>query len=282
MEKKQKVLIGIGTVAVLATLAFVYQYIMYVSTDNAQVEAHTVMLAPKVTGFVKTVNIVEGQRVKAGDLLIELDSRDYENSLKQAKGELASVQARLRDAERNFKRLQDLFGKDAISQQQFDQASANFNDIKARFEAVNAQVSQGELNLANTHMMAPSDGFIARKSVNIGQLAAVGIPLAGFVDGGERWVSANFKETEVEDVAVGAAVDVTVDAISHRTFKGKVQALSAATGATFTLLPPDNATGNFTKVVQRVPVRILLEGLTPEDTEKLRAGLSANVKVHKH
>jgi membrane fusion protein (multidrug efflux system) len=108
------------------------------------------------------------------------------------------------------------------------------------------------------------------------------VPLIGFIDGGSRWVTANFKETEIEGVKVGAKADVDVDAISSRKFHGIVESISSATGATFTLLPPDNATGNFTKVVQRVPVRIRLENLSATDIRILRAGLSAGVKVLKH
>ncbi|MBY0414156.1 MAG: HlyD family secretion protein, partial [Bdellovibrionales bacterium] len=101
------------------------------------------------------------------------------------------------------------------------------------------------------------------------------------VDSGERWIIANFKETEVEDIRLDAKVEIDVDAISGKHFEGKVESISSATGATFTLLPPDNATGNFTKVVQRVPVKIKFEGVTGEEIEKLRTGLSANIKVHK-
>ena len=125
------------------------------------------------------------------------------------------------------------------------------------------------------------DGFIAKKSVEIGQLIAPGIPLIGFVGAEERWVIANFKETEIDKIHVGNEAHVDVDAIPQKTFKGKVVSLSAATGATFSLLPPDNATGNFTKVVQRIPVKIALENLSDQDIAELRAGLSAEVKVRK-
>jgi membrane fusion protein (multidrug efflux system) len=147
---------------------------------------------------------------------------------------------------------------------------------------VSAQLNQANLNIENTKIKAPVDGFIARKSVEIGQLATPGVPLIGFVSSTERWVIANFKETDLDDVKVGAKVDIEVDAVGGKSFRGEVESLSAATGATFALLPPDNATGNFTKVVQRVPVRIKITGVTPEDIERLRAGLSAVVKVHKH
>jgi len=106
-----------------------------------------------------------------------------------------------------------------------------------------------------------------------------GQPLLGFVGSGERWVTANFKETQLDNVKPGRKAEVTVDALPGRTFEGEVESLSAGTGSIFTLLPPDNASGNFTKVVQRVPVRIKLPGLTMADILSLQAGLSAVVSV---
>lgn len=282
MDKRKKILSGIGAIAVIAAIYFLYEYIMYVSTDNAQVEAHSVMLAPKVGGFVKTVKVVEGQKVEQGQILAEVDSRDYENTLKQIKGELTSIEARAKDAERNFRRLQDLYAKGAVSQQQFDTSSAGYSEVKAKFEAISAQVAQAELNLENTHIKAPSNGFVAKKSVEVGQLASPGVPLIGFVSSEERWITANFKETDIANIKVGAKVHIEIDALSGRSYEGEVAAISAATGATFTLLPPDNATGNFTKVVQRVPVKIQFAKLSDSDIDLLRAGLSATVKVSKH
>lgn len=281
MTKKRKILLGIGAVVGVLALYFIYEHLMYVTTDDAQVEAHSVMLAPKVQGFIVARNVTEGQRVKKGDVLVELDGRDYENTLTQIKGDLGSVEARKRDAERNFQRLSQLFSSGAVSRQQYDTASAAYSEAKAKFDAITAQVAQAQLNLDNTKLRAPSDGFIAKTSAEVGQLAAAGVPLIGFVDAGERWVTANFKETQISDIKVGAKVDVDIDALSG-SFEGKVVSVSSATGATFTLLPPDNATGNFTKVVQRVPVKIEIMNLGPDQTEALRAGLSANVKVSKH
>lgn len=279
---KKKVITGAVSVAVLVAGYLTYEHFAYVTTDNAQVFGHSVMLAPKVSGYIKTVNVVEGQKVNAGDVLVNIDPRDYENTLKQAKGELSSIEARKRDAEKNYRRLVDLLAKGAVSQQQFDSSSAQYNDFKAKYEAIASQVSQAELNLANTNITAPANGFIAKKSVEVGQLATPGIPLIGFVDSGERWIIANFKETEVEGIKIDAKVDITIDAISGKSYTGKVESISSATGATFTLLPPDNATGNFTKVVQRIPVKIKFENISEEDVVKLRTGLSAFIKVHKH
>lgn len=282
MKTKQKILAAAGTVIILLVGYLTYEHFAYVTTDNAQIFGHSLMMAPKVSGYITAVNVVEGQKVAKGEVLVQIDQRDYENNLKQAKGELASIEARRRDAERNYRRLVDLLSKGAVSQQQFDTSTAQYNDVKAKYDAIASQVAQAELNLSNTKITAPVDGFIAKKSVEVGQLAAPGVPLIGFIDAGERWIIANFKETEIESIKLDARVEVDVDAISGKKFEGKVESISSATGATFTLLPPDNATGNFTKVVQRIPVKIKFENLSAEDIIKLRTGLSAFIKVHKH
>lgn len=279
--KKKKILSIIGTIILLVVTYNLYEHFMYVETDNAQVFGHSVMLAPKVSGYVIKVNVTEGQKVQKDFVLIEIDPRDYENNLKQAKGELASIEARKRDAEKNYRRIVDLFSKGAVSQQQYDASTAQFNDVKSKYDAVASLVSQAELNLANTKIIAPSEGFVAKRSVEVGQLASPGVPLIGFVDSGERWIIANFKETEISRVKLNSKVDIEVDALSGKHFTGTIESISSATGATFTLLPPDNATGNFTKVVQRVPVKIKFENLSAEEIESLKTGLSAQVKVHK-
>lgn len=281
MDKK-KILIGAGSLAAIAVIYFGFEQIMYVTTDNAQIEAPVVMLAAKVPGYIVEVKVVEGQKVKAGDILAEIDSRDYQNTLKQVQSELSSLESRRKDAERNYQRISELYKQSAVSTQQYDTATANYSDVKSKYEAVSAQVDQAKLNLENTKIKAPMDGSIAKKSLEVGQLASPGVPLIGFVGGSERWVMANFKETEIGSIKVGSTVDVEIDAIGGKSYHGSVSALSAATGATFTLLPPDNATGNFTKVVQRVPVKIKLENLADADLELLRAGLSAYVKVKKN
>ena len=281
-NKKKKVLIGVGSVAVLMITYFTFNKFMYVETDNAQVEAHSVLIAPKVNGYIKDVTVRDGTKVKKDQILIQLDERDYQVSLDSAQSELLSLGARMKDAEKNYSRIRDLFSKAVVSQQQYDSVSANYNEIKAKYDSAQSRVSQAKLNLEHAQIKAPSDGVIAKISAEIGQLANPGTPFIGFVSSESRWITANFKETEISDVKVGHAVKVTVDAIPGKKFDGEVESISSATGATFTLLPPDNATGNFTKVVQRVPVRIKLTTLTSEDIDLLHAGLSAMVKVSIH
>ena len=281
-NNKKNLMIGVGAVVLIAAAYFVVEYFMYVTTDNAQVDGHYVMLAAKVSGYVTDVKVREGMKVKKGDVMIEIDARDYENTLRQIGGDLTSVEARKNDSEKTFRRISDLYKKNVVTQAQFDNASAGYADVKAKWDAVSAQVAQAKLNLENTKILAPADGYIAKKSVEHGQLAAPGVPLIGFVDAHERWITANFKETDLDRIHAGANVKITIDAIDSRSYTGTVESISSATGATFTLLPPDNATGNFTKVVQRVPVRIKLQDLKDEELEPLRVGLSAFVKVSTH
>jgi membrane fusion protein (multidrug efflux system) len=215
-------------------------------------------------------------------VLVQIDSRDYQAAFESAKSELLSLEARKKDAEKNYARLKDLFSKSVVSSQQYDAATANFNEIKGRYDAAQARLNQAQLNLDNTQLKAPSDGIIARKSAEIGQLASPGAPIIGFVGSESRWVMANFKETDIANIKVGSPVDIKIDAIPGKKYSGQVESISSATGSTFTLLPPDNATGNFTKVVQRVPVKIKFNNMTTEDYEKIQAGLSTVIKVHIH
>lgn len=279
MNQKKIIFAVIVPIAVLLIGYFAYEHFVYVETDNAQVDAHTVLIGPKVGGYIRTVNVSDGQIVKKNDLLVAIDPRDYEVARDVAQSELLSLQAKMTEAEQNFKRIKGLFSKGVVSNQQYDTAAASYNEIKARFDSAKAHVEQAELNLEYTELHAPSDGVIAKKSVEVGQLAAPGIPLVGFVSSEERWVTANLKETDIARVKKGQAVKIKIDAAPGKVFRGKVESLSSATGATFSLLPPDNATGNFTKVVQRVPVKILFDALAEEDIMRLQAGLSAIVKI---
>ena len=282
MDKKKKIFTGIGIIFVGFVIFFTYQHVMYVETDNAQIEAHTVLLAAKVPGYIKEVFATDGKKVKQGDILVQIDNRDYKSALEAAKSEMMSLEARKKDAEKNYYRLKELLAKSVVSQQQFDAATAGYNEIKAKYDSASARATQAELSLEYTQLKAPSNGIIAKSSAEIGQLANAGAALVGFVSSEERWIIANFKETEISEIKVGKAVDIQIDALSGKNYTGEVESISSATGATFTLLPPDNATGNFTKVVQRVPVKIKINNLSEQDKDQMQAGLSVVVKVHLH
>lgn len=276
----KKIILSVVGMVVLALMCYMgYEHYRYVETDNAQIEAHSVLLAAKIPGYIQQVLVTDGQKVKKDQLLVQIDDRDYKSLLAAAESELLSLEARKQDSEKNFHRIKDLFGKNVVSQSQYDTATAGYNEIRAKYDSTAARVVQAKLALENTQIKAPSDGLIAKTSAEVGQLASPGVPLVGFVSSEGRWIIANFKETEIEDIKLGSKVFATIDALSHRDFTGEVESIFPATGATFSLLPPDNATGNFTKVVQRVPVKIKLDSLAESDIERLQAGLSVVVKV---
>jgi membrane fusion protein (multidrug efflux system) len=281
-SKKKQVLAGVIVVLVAIAGYFVYQHLMYVSTDNAQIGARVVMLSSRVNGTIQKVFVEENQQVKAGDTLAQIDTSDLSNASEAAEAQVASLEARYKEAEINLKRSQDLFRERAISRERFDNAQAVFKELEAKLKAAQSQLEQAKLNVAYTKITAPTDGTVARKSIETGQFVSVGQPLFGFVSTNERWVVANLKETDMDRIALGRKVKITVDAISALSLEGEVESISPATGAVFSLLPPDNATGNFTKVVQRVPVRIRLLNLSPEDAHRLAAGLSAEVFIKAH
>src|SRR6266571_4556601 len=283
----------------------------HVSTDNAQVDGHIIPILPKVGGYVIEVRTDENRSVKAGDTLVVLDDRDYRARLAQAEADLAvalagvsnkarvgQAEAQVAQAEANAKkahadldRLLPLAQQDIVSKQQLDaaQAAAAAADAAlaaaqaalagadARVAAARAVRDQGALNLSYTRITAPSAGVVSKKSVEVGQLVQPGQPLMSVVPLEDVWITANLKETEVQDVKPGDHVDFTVDAYPGARFTGRVESLSPATGARFSLLPPDNATGNFTKVVQRLPVRIRPEQRDP--AHPLRPGMSVVVTI---
>lgn len=281
-------------------------------TDNAQVDGHILPVLPKVGGFVTAVQVEENQSVRAGDTLVILDDRDFRAKLQQADADLAvalatvssrqrvgQADAAVRQAEANAEkahadldRLTPLAAQGIVSRQQLDAAQtavrgadaalaaaqAALVGADARVASARASRDQAALQLSYTRIVAAQGGLVSKKNVEVGQLVQPGQPLFSVVPLEDVWVTANLKETQIEDVTPGDKVDFSVDAYPGIHFRGHVESLSPATGARFSLLPPDNATGNFTKVVQRIPVRIRPDG-APDPAHPLRPGMSVNVTI---
>ncbi len=280
---RKQIMIGlIGLVALGVASYLIYQNFTFVSTDNAMVQGKTTLLSARVGGLIVKADVEENQKVKAGQLLAEIKSDDYKNALEQAEFDQRSLDAQMKGAETTYRRSLALLKQGAATQERLDSATAQYQSLQSKLKSAEAMVAQAKLNLEYTRIVAPADGKVGRKSFEIGTLAAAGQPLIGFVEGQDRWVVANIKETDMDDIAVGKKALITVDAIGGREFQGVVESISPTTGATFSLLPPDNSTGNFTKVVQRVPVRIKLLNLTEAEIDRLQTGLSAVVKVRIH
>src|SRR6266480_388523 len=282
------VLLGLVAVGVRR---WIYR-LSHVSTDNAQVDGHIIPILPKVGGYVVEVRTDENRQVKAGDTLVVLDDRDYRARLGRAEAQVAQMQANAEKAHADLERIKPLAEKDIVPKQALDaaEAAARAADAAlaaaqaallgadARVAAARAARDQAALNLSYTQITAPSEGVVSKKTVELGQLVQPGQPLMSEVPLSDVWVTANLKETQMADVTPGDPVDFTVDAYGGRRYSGHVESLSPATGARFSLLPPDNATGNFTKVVQRVPVRIRLDGKN-DPARPLRPGMSVAVTI---
>ncbi|VIO77153.1 putative multidrug resistance protein EmrK [Bradyrhizobium ivorense] len=299
------------------------------STDDAYVKADTTIIAPKVSGYIARVLVTDNQPVKAGQLLAEIDDRDYRTALNQARADVDAADAAVRNldaqlalqqpvidqskadvtaAEANLKFAQEeqarydglmKSGSGTIQRaQQTDAAlranTAQLQGAKSALSAAERKVDvlttqraqavaqadraravehQAELNLSYTEIKAPVDGTVGARTLRVGQYVQAGTQLMAVVPLDAVYVVANFKETQLTNVRNGQPVELTVDSFHNTRLKGHVDSLSPASGLEFALLPPDNATGNFTKIVQRVPVKIVLDD--DNLTGLLRPGMSA-------
>lgn len=390
-------LLGGALAALIAGAAVWHYFAIRETTDDAQIDGHINPTSARVGGTVTQVLVDDNQSVQAGDVLVELDPRDYQVALERAQADLANaqaaaaaartgvpittrttgsnvstsqakveearaglaaaqqeveaaraqekaLQAQLAEAQakytlaaRDLQRMQQLVAKDIISQQQYDaavaaekashasvasaqaeaarstqavavagsrlvQARAQLSErqaelraaetapeqisvMRAHASAAEAQVmeaqaalDQARLNLQYTTVRAPVSGRVSKKTVERGQVVQPGQPLMAIIPLEDIWVTANFKETQLKNMRPGQAAIISVDAYGARKYKGHVDSLAAATGEKFSLLPPENATGNYVKVVQRVPVKIVFE--KGQDLHhQLRPGMSVVATV---
>jgi membrane fusion protein (multidrug efflux system) len=376
------VAMGALGVAALGVVAWYVAHAGLESTDDAQIDTDVYNVPSQVAGTVRWVRFEENQRVKAGDLLVELDSSEPKARLDQAQAQLAAdkaaadaaeadvaiieanatgqksvAEATLRgssvsalatgdriaqadaqvrqqsvardQAKVDLDRVKQLFDQRAVPRQTLDDAQSRFDaadaalvqsraqqsfvrasqaeaqsrvaeasarvkqsgavsqqiaqararavEARAKADMAAAVVSLAQLGLEHTRILAPHDGVASKKSVVLGQVVTPGQPVVSVVPVDDVWVTANFKETQLSKMRPGQSVELEVDAYPGAKLHGTVQSFSGATGARFSLLPPENATGNFTKVVQRVPVRIKLDAV-PED-RPLRPGMSVEAIV---
>jgi membrane fusion protein (multidrug efflux system) len=266
-EKKQSLFRRPSVIVVAAALAVVgiaygafamFHSFTHETTDDAFVDVHTVSMAPKVAGRVAMVHVDDNQLVKKGDVLVEIDPRDFQVALAQAEANLAKDKATQVQTGLNEKRALDLFAQKVISTQERDTNVATAESSRAAVQADEAAVAQAELNLGYTKITAPIDGFVTNEAVAIGDYLQVGQTLMALVPP-RVWVMANFKESQLRDMRPGQPVTVSVDAYPDLKLQGRLDSIQAGSGAAFSLLPPENATGNYVKVVQRVPVKIVLD-----------------------
>jgi membrane fusion protein, multidrug efflux system len=304
------------------------------STDDAYVGGNITPIAPKVSGYIARLAVTDNQRVKAGDLLVKLDDRDYRAALaraeanvaaqramlanldatrdlqqamiEQARAEVAAAQAEVARTRDDLSRYRALSKDQIASIQRFQQADADYKKAVAgaqksaaaldaarrRLGVIDTQEQQAQaaldeavaerdiarLNLGYTEIRAPIDGVIGNRSARLGTYVTPGTQLLAVVPSHGLWIDANFKENQIALLRPGQRVTIEADVLPGKTLEGVVESLAPATGAQFSVIPPENATGNFTRIVQRVPVRIGLLGSASE-LGALRPGLSVAVAV---
>jgi membrane fusion protein, multidrug efflux system len=254
---------------------------------------------------LRTAQAAVGSNRRAGEADAQLQATRAEAASAQA--DIAAAEATYKQASADYERYRGLAASKIISAQQLDaaeaardQAAASLEATRRRASAAGSQVSASgaalrgadarlaaaqsavetaRLQLSYATLLAPSSGIVAKRSAEPGALVQIGQNLMSIVPDTNIWVTANMKETQLEKIRVGDPVEFDVDAYPGVTFHGKVESLSPATGARFALLPPDNATGNFTKVVQRLPIRIAVDGTEADPAHPLRPGMSVDVTV---
>jgi membrane fusion protein (multidrug efflux system) len=383
-SRRRFIVIAVLALLVVGGLLFWWHSSYYEDTDDAQVNGHLIQISSRIAGQVIKVNVDENQSVKKGDLLVEIDPKDFQVAVQQAEANLQSAEANYEGAKVNvpvttintgstltsagadvsgssaqvsqaeeqltaararvvqaqanatksqadLERYKPLVERDVISKQQFDAAVAAADGNKAALAEARANVTAGEqavrvardslarsqaalkfaqtapkqiaiqkakadqagaqvaqaqaqldqarLNLSYTKIIAPEDGIVTRKSVEINQNVSVGQNMMTLVSLDDIWITANFKETQLEHMRAEQPVVISVDAYGGRKYDGKVTQIGGATGSVLSLFPPENATGNYVKVVQRVPVRIDLAKPEQNSDHLLRPGLSVEPKV---
>ncbi len=230
-----------------------------------------------------------------------------QNNLSVSDAGIMEAKVQMENAERELKRYEKLFHEDAVTRQQFDNVQTAYKSAKARYDQVSrakhstslvkneqtyrlgqneagihvaeAAVELARLNLSYTVIVATCDGVTGRKEIHEGQLVQPGQTIVDIVDGSDLWIIANYRETQLPNIKEGAEVKITADAVPGVVYKGIVESISDATGAAFSLIPQDNATGNFVKVEQRIPVRIHLKENSAENLKQLRAGFNVECEV---
>lgn len=320
-------LVIIPLIALAGGLYFYLTSGRYISTDNAYVGAQKVLITPDISGKIAKVTVTEGQRVNAGDALLEIDAEPFRISVTQAEARLAGVRTEFLNLktnlasttrrialaretldlkQRDVERKNTLLSNRTGSQMDMDNALNAVVTAKTQLEQLEQQqegirnqllgdpdlgiekyppyaqaaaaLSQAKRDLDHTVLRAPIAGMATQvASIQMGRYVTAGTPVFSLIDDTRPWVDANPKETDITHLRIGQPVSISVDTFPGRTFGGTVAAVSPGTGAQFAILPPQNASGNWVKVVQRVPVRI--EFSQTEDVRDLRAGMSVTVNI---
>ena len=296
--KKKRVVIPILLVLIAVAVAGYYWYINmqdFVSTDDAYVDANNVAISTKILGRIVFLGTDEGDTVRTGQVLVRLDDRDLraEEASAQAGLQLAEqsvplAQVQVNRAQDDFNRAEVQYRGGIVTKEQYQHAQqalqaarAELTIAESKIPAARAQLGVIKAQLLNTVVKSPMDGVVAKRWVLTGDVVQPGQPIFTIYDMKNVWVTANLEETKLGHIHLGDPVDINVDTYPGLKFSGRVFEIGSYTASEFSLIPPDNASGNFTKVTQRVPIKISIDDpTTPGGTKPvLRPGMSVEVSV---
>ena len=298
LYKNVKVVIPLFLV-VLAIAIFAWQYYVtlrdFVSTDDAYIDADRVSVSAKILGRIDQLTVDEGDSVRQGQILVRLDDSDLRAQEAQAKASLtfareniSLAKVNLEKAQTDFQRASTQFNQNIIPKEEYDHALSEFESTKARLNIANAQVvaAQAQLGviqtqLTNTVIESPMTGVVSKRWVLTGDVVQPGQSVFTIYNVKDIWVTANLEETSLSNLRLGDKVDISVDTYPNIKFSGNIFLLGSNTASQFSLIPPNNASGNFTKVTQRVPIKISIEQTDSTHLKhvNLLPGMSVEVKV---
>lgn len=298
MFRKKRVIIPLFIVLIAGAIGGYYWYLNmqnYVYTDDAYVSANRVSVSTKMLGRVIYLGTDEGDTVHAGQILVRLDDRDLKAEEASAKAALALAEQSVPLSQVEVNRAQDDFHRAEVqykggivtkeqyvhAKQALDAARAQLAIAESRIPTARAQLGVVETQLLNTVVKSPIDGVVAKRWVLPGDVVQPGQPIFSVYNMKDIWVTANLEETKLGHIHLNDRVEIDVDAYPWLKFYGKVFEIGDYTASEFSLIPPDNASGNFTKVTQRVPIKIsVVDPLTPDGQRPvLRPGMSVEVSV---
>jgi membrane fusion protein (multidrug efflux system) len=298
MFKKRRVIIPLGLLLAAALGGAWYWYVNfrgYVTSDDAYIDADRVSISSKMLGRIAKLTVDEGDTVTAGQVLVTLDDSDLKAQLAQATAAFHLAQESVTLARVNLSRAQDdyrradqQFRTQVITREQYDHAKsaldasgAELGIAVSRVAAAQAQAGVVRVQLDNTTVISPVGGKVAKRWVLQGDVIQPGQPVFSVYDRSRIWVTANLEETTLDVVRLGEDVGISVDGHPDREFGGRIFQLGSSTSAQFSLIPPNNASGNFTKVTQRVPIKISIEERTPgkPDPAVLLPGMSVEIRI---
>jgi membrane fusion protein, multidrug efflux system len=302
VNKRKRYIILVIALLILAMLGTAYWYFFlrgYISTDDAYIDSYPVTISPKILGRITQLTVDEGDTVKQGQLLVKLDDRDLKAQEAQAKANLDYVQKAVPAAKTALEKARDDYDRASVQykggiipKEQYDHAHRAYQLAQAEYDMAlshvtlaQSQLEVVETELKNTIIDSPDNGVVVKKWVMPGDIVQPSQPIFTIYDLDSLWITANFEETKIASIGLDSPVEVNVDAYPNLKLEGRVQMIISATASEFALIPPDNASGNFTKITQRIPVKIKIIKDSSKSGNKpvpLMPGMSVEVKIHKN